>query len=230
MNNNSQSSPTVQISKVLSFLVLLLPGLTNPATANTAGQDQIALSQPMTIKWRYVSDQTSNKKKYKLGEGSPNTIIPAKGFILLWADSTTEQGVIHTNFQLSGYGEGIYFTLPDGHTTIDSVIYPAQLQNHSWGRAKDGDSTWIVWDRPTPKASNLLQPLVSHPVSFLYPNPAFDSQFIYFAEAVNATIYDVLGNRIAELDQAVNFDITLLTKGVYFLTITSGETIKFVKI
>jgi outer membrane protein assembly factor BamB len=52
-------------SKVLSWFLLALPGLSiqsapHWAAPNQPGADQVALSQPLTIKWRYQSDQISN--------------------------------------------------------------------------------------------------------------------------------------------------------------------------
>ncbi|HEY6160812.1 MAG TPA: CotH kinase family protein, partial [Bacteroidia bacterium] len=178
----------------------------------------------------YVSDDASQKNKYRIGEGNHSTVIPARGFILLWADNSPEQGVTHTNFKLRASGGGIWLTLPDGRTVVDSVIYPSQITDHSWGRAMDGDSAWIDWNKPTPRSSNILLPDTHLPEALLYPNPAYNTQYIYFTVPVDAVISDALGNRIAELHQASRFDVTLLAKGVYFFHAESGEIIKFVKL
>jgi hypothetical protein len=99
----------------------------------------------------YLSDNNGNPFKFRI-EGS--TVIPAGGFLLIWADEQGSQGKLHANFQLSGSGEdaGIYYI--DGRT-IDFRTYGApQTENVSIGRATDGGDTWRSFSTPTPGRSN----------------------------------------------------------------------------
>src|SRR5215510_4214145 len=61
MNSNlSHSSLAKQLSRVSLAILLILTGFTISLPSTTGKQNQIALSQPLTIKWRYDSNQTSN--------------------------------------------------------------------------------------------------------------------------------------------------------------------------
>ncbi|MCA0390005.1 MAG: T9SS type A sorting domain-containing protein [Bacteroidetes bacterium] len=70
-----------------------------------------------------------------------------------------------------------------------------------------------------------------------YPNPFNPSTKIVFdvpqASNVNLSVYDLLGNKVAELvngyqnagRQSVNFDASKLSSGVYFYTLRAGATV-----
>lgn len=85
--------------------------------------------------------------------GQPETLIPANGFLMLWADDQEVQGVFHTNFKLSGAnGEflGLYDT--DSATIIDSITIPPLGSNQSFIRCVN--NSWLVSNLPTYNADN----------------------------------------------------------------------------
>jgi hypothetical protein len=178
----------------------------------------------------YLSDNPGNRTKYRIPAGSPSTVIPAKGFLLLWADSTAQQGSIHTSFRLGGQGDELFLTLPDGTTLVDSVIIPGMSANRSWGRNRDGDSLWITWQDPTPRMPNLPKEDRIEPETLLYPNPAVNTDQVHFSGAVSGYICDAIGNTVGTLENALTFNISTLAKGIYFLKTTSGEIVKFAKL
>ncbi len=103
----------------------------------------------------YISDNTDDPTAYQIPSGKGNaTKIPAGGFLVLWADGQTDQGVLHLPFKLSSGGEAIILTAKDGTTTIDSHIYEAQETDISEGRLPDGTDNWVKFSSPTPGASN----------------------------------------------------------------------------
>jgi hypothetical protein len=178
----------------------------------------------------FVSNDALNKTMYRIPNGNSGTVIPPKGFMLLWADSTTDQGAVHTNFRFGQQGNDLYLTLPDGNSLADSVIIPPLGINRSWGRSRDGDPLWITWEDPTPKRSNLPRSEQTVPETLLYPNPAFNTDHIFFSEPVTGIITDALGCKVADLESAASFNILTLAKGVYFLRTSNGEIVKFVKL
>ncbi len=87
--------------------------------------------------------------------GHSETLLPAHGYLLLWADDEEVQGVFHTNFKLSAAnGEflGLYET--DSTTVIDSLTIPPLSSDVSYGRDSNGD--WFVFDLPTPSKVNTI--------------------------------------------------------------------------
>ncbi|GAB1349427.1 hypothetical protein MASR1M107_16410 [Ignavibacteriales bacterium] len=68
------------------------------------------------------------------------------------------------------------------------------------------------------------------PILLTLPQIVFD---VPQASSVNLSVYDLLGNKVAELvngfqnagRQSVNFDASKLSSGVYFYTLRSGATV-----
>ena len=50
----------------------------------------------------YLTDDLTNPTKFHIPTGySSQTTIPARGYLVFWADDETTQGPLHTNFKLS---------------------------------------------------------------------------------------------------------------------------------
>ena len=87
--------------------------------------------------------------------------------MVIWLDKDSAQGVLHANFKLSSENEGLWFTAPDGVTVLDSIVYPPQQTDISYGRSCDGCETWEYFNVPTPEATNAQTPVTT---PFLYIN------------------------------------------------------------
>lgn len=102
----------------------------------------------------YLSDNINNPFSDKISEDDTDaTTIPAGGYLLLWADGSTSQGVNHLNFSLSTDGEEIGLFYIDGRT-IDTYTFDTQSEDISWGRTTDAGTTWGALETPTPGQSN----------------------------------------------------------------------------
>ncbi len=108
----------------------------------------------VNIAGMYLSDNPDDATKWQIPTGNDKTKIPAGGFLVLWADGQTDQGVLHLPFKLSSGGEAIVVTASDGETTIDQHIYGPQTTDISEGRDPDGSDNWVKFSVPTPGASN----------------------------------------------------------------------------
>ena len=103
----------------------------------------------------YISDDKTNPTVWQIPTTSPDTTtIQPGGFLLLWADEQTGQGVLHVDIKLSKSGEDVILSAPNGTTVIDSYTYSAQTTDVSMGRNPDGSDNWVTFDTPTPGASN----------------------------------------------------------------------------
>ena len=107
-------------------------------------------SSAIDINGFYLSDDNGNPFKFKI-EGS--TIIPADGYLLVWADEQGGQGKLHANFQLAAAGEEVGLYYFDGRR-IDYKPFGAQTENKSYGRSPNGGTPWITFNTPTPGAQN----------------------------------------------------------------------------
>ena len=88
------------------------------------------------------------------------TTIPARGFLMVWADedtglNATDTTALHAGFKLSQSGEAIGLFAPDG-SLVDSVIFLAQTNNVSQGRWPDGSANLYFMPTPTPRAANVI--------------------------------------------------------------------------
>jgi hypothetical protein len=127
-------------------------------------QDWFELFNPntsdITLSGYYLTDNpTQQPAKWRI---PTNTVITARGFLLVWADNNTNQntGVVgshlHAAFQLSAGGEALGLFAPDGVTPQSIVHFGSQGENISEGWYPDGATNNLVsMRRPTPKAPNL---------------------------------------------------------------------------
>lgn len=157
---------------------------------------------PVDIGGLYITDDFADPTKYQIPEGNDSTIIQPQGFLLIWADDDTEQGVLHVGIKLSKSGEEIAFLKPDGITFLDSVSFGQQTSDVSYGRQPNGASNWTFFDDPTPGWSNTTTGVfVSDNVSFkIYPNPAGKTTTMHFpfTGEKNIRICDLNGNLVFE--------------------------------
>lgn len=103
-----------------------------------------ASDAPVEIAGMYLSDNKANPFGSKIPDDVP--AIPAKGFVVFWADDMREQGSYHLNFKLSGTGEDVALFYIDGRQ-IDSYSYGTQADDKSYGRTTDGG---VAWGQLTP--------------------------------------------------------------------------------
>jgi hypothetical protein len=83
-------------------------------------------------------------------------IVPAKGYVLLWADEHNYTD--HASFEMDMRGEEIKLLNPS-NAVLDSVTYDMRidgvlLPDISYGRQTNGGGVWTYFDQPTPAASN----------------------------------------------------------------------------
>ncbi|MGL4648064.1 MAG: lamin tail domain-containing protein, partial [Caldilineaceae bacterium] len=87
-------------------------------------------------------------------------VIPAQGFLVIYADDDPDQGAAHVGFALSAAGEELGLTYTGGgqQELIDRYEYAQQSPNVSEGRRPDGGATWVFFSASTPGQSNDLNP------------------------------------------------------------------------
>ena len=114
-------------------------------------------SSPVDLAGYTLTDNLSNPTKFHI---PPGTIVPAGGFLLVWADEETAQtqpgGNLHVNFKLAAEGESIALFAPDG-SLVDSITFEQQTNNVSMGRYPDGGALPLLpMEMPTPGQPNFL--------------------------------------------------------------------------
>ena len=123
----------------------------------------------------YITDDLTQPMKWQI---PANTIIPAKGYFLIWADGYddipgntyirswwphNEQFTTkwcHTNFKLNNDGDEIGLFDASGNK-LDSAVFNNGTTDVSYGRKPDGSNNWFYFGEPTPNSSNTTVGLTS---------------------------------------------------------------------
>ena len=132
----------------------------------------------------YLTDINDNLEKWQFPD--TGVVIDPGDFFIIWCDDDQEQGSLHTNFKLSSGGEYLALVLPDGQTILDSITFPVQDQDVSYGRSANDQDQWIYMT-PSPGAANsglMIQndpvPADAFRINRLYPNPFNSSLLVEF--------------------------------------------------
>ncbi len=114
-----------------------------------AGQNAINIGS------MYLSDDLSEPTKWQIPSNSPSaTTIPARGYVLIWADNESADAGFHAGFKLDADGGEVVLFDRDGVTLVDSVTYDKQHANISFGRYPNASNTLQFMASPTPGSIN----------------------------------------------------------------------------
>lgn len=178
----------------------------------------------------YLSDNLSAHTKYAF---PANTIIPANGYLMIWADEKNSSNkYLHANFKLSGAGETIVLSKADG-TILDSISYGQQSADISLGRCPNGTGSFAFIPTPTFKDANVFcvtglnNPALSIQPR-LYPNPA--NQILHvtatMTDAKTMVINNLLGQELLRTNinnEKAEVNVSHLREGIYLVYITNAS-------
>lgn len=102
----------------------------------------------------YLTDDLNNPTKYWIPTGNPSTKIPARCYLLFWADGKPSRGVMHLNFNLRD-AKTIGLFDSNGKALIDQItLSEPQISNHSFGRVDETSEDWKILEKITPASTN----------------------------------------------------------------------------
>ncbi len=168
---------TVGQVKINEFLALNVNDSTNEFGTH---EDWIELynttSSTLNLFGLYLTDNFSKPTKYALPS---NAIIPAHGYLTLWADDgISTSSSFHCNFKLSNSGEQIMLSNANGNI-LDSITFGAQTTDVSMGRCPNGSGAFEYLSVPTFNTANSCPQSISEIDKqkediIIYPIPAKD--------------------------------------------------------
>jgi hypothetical protein len=157
--NNGASAPlTIFINEWLADNTTIL---TDPADGGF--EDWFELYNPGTnavdVGGYFLTDNLTNKFQFQIPNNA-HYVIPAGGYLLVWADNESAQNAtnradLHAGFALAKGGEALGLFAADG-TTIDAITFGAQTSNVSEGRFPNGAANIYPMPTPTPRAANVV--------------------------------------------------------------------------
>lgn len=117
-----------------------------------------ASNTPVNIGGMYISDARNNLTKWQIpDDDQAKTTIPAKGYLMLWADGEPNEGVLHTNFSLSASKRQtvtLSRMVEDTIQVLDSVRYELHQKGESYARFSYDDfgswtkTKWLTFNAP----------------------------------------------------------------------------------
>jgi hypothetical protein len=114
-----------------------------------------ASNGPVDAGGLYLTDDPQAPTKWRIPTNNKNlTTIPAKGFLVVWADGDAGDSGLHAGFRLDADGDALYLFDADGGTLLDSVEFARQTANISYGRYPDATGDWQYLIFPTPGGTN----------------------------------------------------------------------------
>ncbi|MFN7118195.1 MAG: CotH kinase family protein, partial [Saprospiraceae bacterium] len=181
----------------------------------------------------YITDNPANLSKWKFPAG---TVIPARGYLMLWADEDDPDGAaLHTNFKLSAGGEIIYLLDPKLNM-IDSITFGVQTADMSYARVPNGTGKFVI-QAATFNASNdvttdVKDVISAAPIIHIYPNPANDIIHVILENTIKpqpVEIYNIMGQKIyaASIHSSAIINTTDWKPGVYVARIGHSSAQKF---
>ena len=150
----------------------------------------------------YLSDNTTLLTKWQFPVG---TVIPANGYLMVWADDEAADGVLHSAWKLSFSGESVTLANP-AQGVIDQVAFGPQTSDMGYARVPNGTGNFVI-QAPTFNANN--SPLSN--ASFnsnrltlkIVPNPANHSATVILNQLLEnqkVQVFNTLGQLIQETD------------------------------
>ena len=227
-----EEDPDFVFDEALFINEFMASNKTTIANEYDAFADWIELFNPLNaevdLAGFFISDDAEEPYKYQLPRGDKKTIIPALGYMLIWADNRSERGPLHTNFKLSSGGEDIVFLAPDS-SLIDNITYGVQKEDISFGRETDGDDAWKFFQspiNPTPGHTNnnaAIDDLSIATSINVYPNPVKSGEEVYFNARINIQVYNIQGQLIISQKHSNRLNTNQLHPGIYYIkTETKG--------
>jgi hypothetical protein len=109
-------------------------------------------NQVLNLNNYYLTDDKNNLTKFRFS-GSIN--IPANSYKIIWASGEINRGSDHTSWSLSANGEFAALVLPDGQTIVDSLSFPKQRTDVSYGRMFSNIDSLVYFSPASPQVQNI---------------------------------------------------------------------------
>ncbi len=186
-------------------------------------------SSPISMAGLYLSDDYADPYKW---EFPANAVIPANGFLFIWADSDSSSTGYHADFKLSSNGEMLILSYKNG-TVLDSLRFGAQTADISESRCPDGTGNFQATASSTPGYTNncAFNGVASATKAWslqVYPNPASTFFTIKHNSSVSTgtfKLFDLKGSlllteKISQPETSI--PVASLPAGLYFYQFSSG--------
>ena len=179
------------------------------------------MSYPVDLSGFYLSDNTTNLTKWQFPVG---TIIPANGYLIVWADDEAIDGILHAAWKLSATGESVTLANP-AQVVIDQVAFNAQTIDMGYARVPNGTGNFVI-QAPTYNANK--SPLATAefgnqtPMMQIIPNPSHGLATVVLNQIQENTkiqVFNMLGQLVQETNAQLEtvLDLDSRVSGTYLV-------------
>jgi len=182
---SQKSFAEVKINEFMSFNVSTYPDMCDYDNFSDWIELYNDADEAVSLSGYYLSDNLNKPTKWEI---PADAVIPANGFLIIWADEYNDKPGIertreyypfnvsfttkryHANFKLSDLGDevGLFKTSGMAIVTVDTVSFSRQLPDVSMGK-DPVSSQWYKYDCPTPGAANTTE---GKPISLITYSPS----------------------------------------------------------
>jgi hypothetical protein len=187
-------------------------------------------STPFDLTGHYIArDNTAEYHRFSRCEAA--VIVPANGYLLLWADAEPEDGLEHLPFEIRSTDH--VELISNGGLVVDTLAWDTSYTNTSNGHNTDGSGVYVEFEKSTPNASNaggiIASVISANPLNALnvYPNPVSNGN-ITFNKVVSFNMYSVTGQLMMTRENVNQLNVSGLENGVYFISTVEGEIVKVI--
>ncbi|MBK7569756.1 MAG: CotH kinase family protein [Bacteroidetes bacterium] len=191
---------------------------------------------------KYLSDDFDQPAKWPL----PDRLMLPNTYIIIWADDDTEEGNVHTNFNLDASGDEIgIFSGPEYYySVIDTISFRDQVADISTGRLPNGSGNFVTLPQPSPGANNEATIPVDSTLQFQFiilGNPSFGngeisldlfepSDIVIDLLSINGQIIERVENAyLQEGRHNYTLQSAFLSSGMYFIRLEKNGESSFYK-
>jgi hypothetical protein len=159
-------------------------------------------------------------------DAGDSTVVPAGGYVLLYADEDGDDGWNHMNFKLNNNGEVLVLRSPDGFSLADSVHFGASQPDQSFARLPNGTGPFEPTYDVTPEECNdcsddVHDGILGGALPWVFgPNPAGAGQRITVQK--DCTVYASSGQTLGEWKQG-RHEVEEEWSGVILFVNRAGE-------
>lgn len=197
-------------------------------------------TSPVDLAGLYITDNLTNKSKYKIPAGDENTVMQPHTYKVLWADEQLAQGVLHVGFKLSANGESValYQQVGNELMKIDEMSFNAQLENVSYARIPNITGPFVATATLTPAAENILGVVSAESDELkdviVFPNPTADEVTVVSNVNVELRLFDLMGRAVYEIKSGfgeTSLQVPLPSEsGLYVLQLRSANSARTIKV
>ena len=156
--------------------------------------------------------------------------------MIIWADEDGSQGDHHANFKLSRSGEflGLFYLKEQIFFPVDTMTFPEQETDISYGRIPNGSGDFKFLDFDTPGYNNETSSSIDLHNSIadlkITPNPAIEKTYISLenndSEISKIELLDLTGRVISthsgKFNKGIEIDRRQIGSGVFLVRITDS--------